>query len=77
MGNHLFNRVYNVFVVYICTYVGILCGSCKERNGVSTLLNNCVSCINVGWLLIIILGMYVYHFNACFKIYIVKGSKTN
>ena len=39
--------------------VGILCGSCKERNGVSTLLNNCVSCINVGWLLIIILGTYV------------------
>ena len=33
---------------------------CKEGKGVSTLLNTCQSCISVGWLLIIILGMSMY-----------------
>ncbi|XP_065899024.1 uncharacterized protein [Dysidea avara] len=38
-----------------CNREGLLCGSCKEGKGVSTLLNNCKSCVSVGWLLIIIL----------------------
>ena len=30
---------------------------CKEGKGVSTLLNTCQSCVSIGWLLIIVLGM--------------------
>ena len=63
-------------ILFLCySNTGLLCGMCKEGNGVSTLLNTCQSCISVGWLLIIILGMcttvnYIYIYIYYIYIYI-------
>lgn len=42
---------------FICTYVGYLCGKCRNDTGVSALLDKCVSCGYVNILLIIALGI--------------------
>ena len=40
-----------------CTIVGTLCGECRnEGEGVSALLNDCVSCSNTSGLIILALG---------------------
>ena len=48
-----------MYVLLLCvySYIGYLCGKCRNDAGVSALLNKCVSCGNVNILLIIALGM--------------------
>ena len=51
----------------VTSYVGLLCGQCRNGKGVSALLNKCVLCGRTSVLLIIALGeqyilYYVWHY---------------
>ena len=53
---HVFGQV----IMERFTASGYLCGDCVDGNGVSALLNRCVTCSNAFGLLIPALGRYGY-----------------
>ena len=46
----------NDAITPILCVIGVLCGECRGRKGVSTLLNKCVDCEDVNSLLIVTLS---------------------
>ena len=54
-----------VLIALMCVGAGILCGECSSKGeGVSALLNECVSCSNISALLILALGMLIFQFHS-------------
>ena len=56
-------------LVLLLYHAGVLCGACRDNQGVSALLDHCISCSNVSALLILALseGTVVFQSNPSYN----------